>query len=139
MKQLLIATMTVAGLVFTQATVKAGGFYPLIPVPPVPIGYSAAPVLPVGPVVVPHVVARPVVVHGPVVVYQPACVMPPAPAVAPVPAVPVAPVYRRTTYDPYGRFARINHKIYTPYGEHEYKYRYDRKYGTWRVKYDFDD
>lgn len=63
-----------------------------------------------------------------------------APAVRYVHAPVSVPSYTRTTkYDPYGRFARITRKTYTPYGTAETKYRFDKKYGTWRVKYDFDD
>lgn len=89
--------------------------------------YAPAPVSYVyQPVVVPQVVYRSVpVVHAPVITHY---------------APPVIPSYTRTTrYDPYGRFARITRKTYSPYGTLETKYRFDKKYGIWRVKQDFDD
>ena len=59
------------------------------------------------------VIVSPVVYHRPVVSY-------------PIYAQPQVPSYTRTTkYDPYGRFARITRKTYTPYGTAETKYRFD--------------
>lgn len=116
----------------STSTARAGGYYYAPPsyyvAPPVVYSYyppAYAPVVPVAP--------APVVVTPAPVVYQPAFVVP-----EPVVYGPVLPT--RTSYK-VGHFGRrkVEYEIRTPYGEHEYKYRYNPWTGRYRVKYDFDD
>jgi len=51
------------------------------------------------------------------------------------PAV-IAPAIVR--YRPLGR-TKWEYKVRTPYGTHEYEYKYDWRTGMVRMEYDFDD
>lgn len=138
MKNWMLKTSLVAFAVLISQSAQAGhwyshGYHYGPAYYSAPIRVYRAPVYPVyRPVVVPRVVYRPVYLSRPAVTY-----------VAPAPvyshAAFASPSYTRTSYNPHGRFARYKEKTYTPYGRHETEYRFDKKYGTWRVKHDFDD
>lgn len=74
-----------------------------------------------------YVAPRPSVVYRPVIETYP----------APVRASYYAPGYTRVRDT--GRRLKIDRRVYTPFGVEKHKYRFDRKDGDFRYRYDFDD
>lgn len=96
----------------------------------------------------PSVYVAPPVVYAPAVVYSEPVYVAPAPVVVHRPVVESyyyaapavsywAPGYTRVRDS--GRYVRFEERVYTPFGVEKHKYRFDRKDGDFRYRYDFDD